>query len=266
MEQELAAEELPQEVDTEVTQETEVEVKEELTEEPQQSRSQNAKQRLRRKLREEQQARLEAEERTRQLESKFTTIEQKLDTVINPPPQRPSRVDFETEESYEDALFEWRDHRKTPSPASEPKFAGQGQPPQRQEVPDPVDTNVRKNWESQMEDAADKYEDFDEKIISIPRESMTEAMTFAIMESDKGGEIAYFLGDNHAEAARIARLPLASQVREIDNIASRFKPKQTSAPDPISPTKGGDSSGITDPSKMSPEQYRDYRRKQGMPH
>ena len=136
---------------------------------------------------------------------------------------------------------------------------------QRQEAPDPVDPNVRKNWESQIEDAADKYEDFDDAIISIPRESMTDPMTFAIMESDKGGEIAYFLGKNHAEAARIARLPLASQVREIDKIASRFETKQTRAPEPITPTKGGDS-GTIDPEKMTPEQYRDFRRKQGMPY
>ena len=61
---------------------------------------------------------------------------------------------------------------------------------QRQEALDPVDPNVRKNWESQIENAADKYEDFDDAIVSIPRESMTDPMTFAIMESDKGGEIA----------------------------------------------------------------------------
>jgi len=228
------------------------------------SRSQNAKQRLRRKLHNEQQARFEAEERARKLEDKFTNIEQKLDKVINPPPLRPSRVDYETEESYEDALFEWRDSSRNSSPVNEPVNAGTSEP-QRQEMRDPVSPEVHKNWDNQMADAADKYDDFEDKLISIPRESMTEPMTFAIMESDKGGEVAYFLGDNHAEAARIARLPFASQIREIDKIANRFKPKQSSAPEPITPTKGGDS-GITDPSKMSTKQYMEFRRKQGMPY
>lgn len=240
---------------TEETPEGEIE-----TEAPKQSRSQNAKQRLRRKLHEEQQLRFEAEERAKELETKFSTIEQKLDTVINPPPPRPSRVDFESEEEYEDSLFEWRDHSKPTSPVSEPE----PQVSTRQEAVDPVAPEVRKNWVSQLETAADKYDDFDEKLVSIPKESMSDPMTFAIMESEQGGEIAYFLGENHAEADRISRLPLTAQVREIDKLGNKFKSTISMAPTPITPTTGGDSP-TKDPAKMSPEEWRDYRRKGGMP-
>ena len=232
-------------------------------EQQQQSRSQNAKQRLRRKLREEQSARFEAEERARQLAEQISTIEAKVESVINPPPARPNRVDFDTEEEYEDSLFEWRDHSRASSPVREPVTAVPAQA-QAREVASPVDPEVRKNWDSQVEDAYDKYDDFDEKIASIPKESMTDPMTFAIMESDAGGEIAYFLGENHAEAERIARLPMTAQVREIDKLSNKFKPTTTRAPEPIKPTRGGDTGSNIDPAKMSPEQYRDYRRKQGM--
>lgn len=258
------SEELEQEVlETEVPeQEPEVEP-EEKPEEPTQSRSQNAKQRLRRKLREEQQARQAAEERASRLEDKFSAVEQKLDTVINPPPARPNRVDFETEENYEDALFEWRDAKKPQSPVTEPVkepvSAPTGAPA------DPVPPQIRQNWESQMETAHDKYEDFDDRIFSIPKEAMTDAMTFAIMESETGGEIAYFLGENHNEAARIARLPLIAQVREIDKLATKFKPTTTQAPDPITPPKGGDSPA-KDPANMTPDEYLVHRRSTGMPH
>lgn len=255
------SEELEQEVlETEVPEQGPVEenLEEEAKEEPAQSRSQNAKQRLRRKLREEQQARANAEERNRRLEEKLTAVDQKLDTVINPPPPRPSRVDFEAEEDYEDALFEWRDTSKTTSPVKEPK-------PARPAAEDPVAPQVRKNWESQTEAASDKYEDFEEKIFSIPREAMTDAMTFAIMEAETGGEVAYFLGENHSEAARIAKMPLLAQVREIDKLAKKFKPTITQAPEPITPKKGGDSPD-KDPAKMTPDEYLAYRRSAGMPH
>lgn len=230
---------------------------EEQPEQPKQTKSQNAKQRLRRKLRQEEALRQQAEERERQLQERLNSIEGKIDKVVNPPQQRPSRVNYETEEEYEDALFDWRDSRK------EPKREPQQPKPQKDELPQ-VDPDVLTHWQDQMETALDKYDDFEEAMISIPPESMTDAMTFAIMESDQGGEIAYFLGNNHKEASRIARLSVASQVREIDKLGQTLKPKQTSkAPPPIKPEKGGDSPA-KDPEKMSPEEYRDYRRKQGM--
>lgn len=232
---------------------------EEQTEEKKISKSQNAKQRLRRKLREEAAARAESEERARKLEEKLNEFEQKLEKVANPAPARPSRQDYETEEDYEDALFDWRDVTKS-TPAKEPekkKVEAKSNLPQ-------VDPKVLDNWESQTEQVSDKYDDFEDVLVSIPHDSMTEAMTLAIMESEQGGEVAYFLGHNHVEADRIARLSIAAQVREIDKLAVKLKPnKQTKAPTPITPEKGGDSPG-KDPAKMSPEEYRDWRRANGM--
>lgn len=262
LEQEVETTEEAQETEgLEATAETESTAVEE--EEPKQSRSQNAKQRLRRKLREEQQARLQAEERTKALEEKLTGLDSKLDTLINPPPQRPRRVDFDTDEEYEDKLFEWRDSQSSSAPVSEPSPA----PAAHDVQPDPVDPEVRKNWDSQVDEASDKYEDFDEAIFSIPRESMSETMTSAIMESGQGGEVAYFLGKNHAEAARIASLSPAAQVREIDRLAGRFVKKQSSAPEPVTPLKtGGDSAEVQDLENMSPKDYRRYRNKQRPAH
>lgn len=238
--------------------------------EPQrQSRSQNAKQRLRRKLRDEQAMNARLAEENRQLTERFNALEQKLDPVINPPPPRPSRDDFESEEAYEDALLDWRDASKTPSPAGAPQgqMAGQyGQQPAPQEPVDPVTPEVRKNWESQIDSASDKYDDFDDAIISIPREAMTDTMTYTIMESEQGGEVAYFLGKNHAEADRIAGLSPASQVREIDKLAARFVKKSTRAPDPVTPLNSGGDAGGKDPDKMSPEEYRRWRHSQRPAH
>lgn len=259
--QEVDETEVPEQEQGEESTEPQAESKEEAPEEPHQSRTQNAKQRLRRKLREEQNAREAAELRAKELEEKFSTLEKKVETVINPPPSRPSRVNFETEEDYEDALFEWRDTKNQSSPVREPEPQ-----PETRHVTDTVAPEIRKNWESQVDKVEDKYDDFEDVLVSIPKESMTDPMTFAIMESDQGGEIAYFLGKNHKEADRIAKLSQTAQVREIDKLANKFKTTTSKAPDPITPVDGDDSGRILDPSKMTTEQYRDYRRKSGMPY
>lgn len=214
------------------------------------SRNQNAKQRLRRKLRES-----EAEnERLRSQNDKIATLESKLDSVINPPPARPNRVDFETEEEYEDSLFEWRDASKPqqPQPTSEPV---------QEQSALGIAPEVQKKWLDDIDAMADKHDDFEDVLVSIPKENMTEAMTFAIMEAEQAGEIAYFLGQNHKEADRISKLSIASQVREIDKLGNKFITKPTTTPEPIKPV-GGKGSPVTDVDNMSAEEYHRYRNEQ----
>ncbi len=230
---EVATEELDasQEVETEAVEEEE---------EHKPSRSQNAKQRLRRKLNES-----EAEKSA--LKVRLDSLEEQIKGVINPPAARPSRVDFETEEDYEDSLFEWRDSSRSQQPVV--------QEPVRQATQLEVAPDVLENWESQRYDTMpEKYPDFEDKLASIPREGMTDPMTVAVMESQHAGEIAYFLGTNHAEAIRISRLSQANQVREIDKLGNRFTKTTTKAPTPITPQKGGDAP-IKDVKDMNMKEY-----------
>ena len=217
------------------------------------SRNQNAKARLRRKLG-------EAEQRNQQMvdllatqNEKFTALETKLDSVINPPAARPDRVDFETEEDYEDALYDWRSPVKAET-RTEP--SSKELPAQRDFAP----VSIRENWLDQVELAKDKYDDFDKKIASIPHESMTDIMTLSVMESENAGEIAYFLGGNLPEAERISKLSIAWQIREIDKLGNKFQSNTSSAPNPIVPTTGADTPP-TDISKMSMKDYAAYMNK-----
>ena len=210
-----------------------------------QSKSQNAKQRLKRKLREEQEARERAERERRELEEKLSMLEQKVESVVNPPPPRPNRVDFETEEAYEDALFEWRDNmKKPPAPAKpEPNDEKPSEQPQ-------VDPELAKNWKAQEARMQEKYEDFADVVYTIPDYAMTEAMAQAIAESKQGGEIAYHLGLNLELAEEIANKSLAEQVRAIDELGRKLSDnKTTQAPDPVNPLKesGDPNSKLDDP-------------------
>ena len=230
----------------EVAESSDEETSEQSSEETTQSRNQNAKQRLKRKLR-------ESEAEKSQLAQKLTALEQKVESVINPPPQRPSRVEFETEEDYEDALFDWRANPQSHAPA-------QHNVPPQPVSNQTVDYEIEDNWEAQIDKAEDKYNDFHE-VVNNPNIPISGPMADAIKSADKGGEIAYFLGKNPAEADKIARMSPVMQIRAIDQLGNKFQSTTTTkAPDPIVPSKGGDVP-MKDIDKMSMSEYAAYMNK-----
>ena len=226
-EESLQNEQLEEDVVTEEAVETTESVEEitpeEVIEDKHQSRNQNAKQRLKRKLREE------ADKNT-QLTSDLTALKEQVDGLINPPAQRPSRVEFETEEDYEDALYDYRKPAPVEQPVAQPQQHSQPQ----------VDYEAEEKWEAQVDATEDKYDDFQE-VINNPEVPITTPMADAIKSAESGDEVAYFLGKNPAEADKIARMSPVMQIRAIDKLSNEFKPKTTTAPDPINPIDSADS-------------------------
>ena len=105
------------------------------------------------------------------------------------------------------------------------------------------------------EKVRDKYDDFDQ-VARNPNVPITEVMAEAIYASDVGPEVAYFLGSNVKEAARIARLTPFMQAKEIGKIEAKLASdppvkKTSNAPAPISPvtarSTGSTSHDTTDP-------------------
>ncbi len=88
--------------------------------------------------------------------------------------------------------------------------------------------------DAQRQRGEDKYDDFETVVSSL---SYTPKMQQAIIESDTGEDIAYFLGQNPAEAQRIASLSGTAQIKEIGRLEDKLKagivtkPK-TAAPEP----------------------------------
>ena len=105
------------------------------------------------------------------------------------------------------------------------------------------------------EKVRDKYDDYDQ-VARNPNVPITEVMAEAIYASDVGPEVAYFLGSNIKEAARIAKLSPFMQAKEIGKIEARLASdppvkKTSNAPAPISPvtarSTGSTSHDTTDP-------------------
>ena len=100
----------------------------------------------------------------------------------------------------------------------------------------------------------DRYEDFDDTIRSDPY--TTHSMAIAIMDDERGPEIAYFLAKSPDESRRIASLNPVAQAKEIGRLSARFAAqtkRETAAPPPPPAVKVG-----ATPSR-DPDQARSYQ-------
>ena len=91
------------------------------------------------------------------------------------------------------------------------------------------------------EAARDRYDNYDD-VTRNPNVPITDAMVAAIMESEVGPDIAYFLGSNPSETKRIGKLNPFLQAKEIGRIEAKIAAepptrKTSSAPAPIRPVK-----------------------------
>jgi hypothetical protein len=107
----------------------------------------------------------------------------------------------------------------------------------------------------------EKAPDFD-AVAHNPNLAITPVMADAIRESSRGAEVAYYLGKNPAEAARIASLPPVSQATAIARLEARIEDPQASiskAPPPVGALSGRSGSGGKRLEDMSYEEYRRAR-------
>jgi hypothetical protein len=103
---------------------------------------------------------------------------------------------------------------------------------------------AQQQWAQRLEAARSVYPDFDAVALdsTVP---ITADMATAISRSELGTEVAYYLGKNRDESARISRLDPISQIRELGRIemkidsGARKATATTSTPRPIKPVRGG---------------------------
>lgn len=150
--------------------------------------------------------------------------------------------DFETTDAYIDALASKRaEDLLNQRDALQRKAALDSEYREREEV------------------AYDKYDDF-EAVAYNPRLPITESMAEAIQSSEIGPDVAYYLGSNPKEAARISQLSPIQQGREIGKIEAKLATtppvkKTSTAPAPITPvtakSAGSPVTDTTDPRSIS---------------
>lgn len=125
---------------------------------------------------------------------------------------------------------------------------------------------LAQQWADQEADARSRYADY-EAVTRNPSLQITQAMMQAMTASEKGPDVAYWLGTNPDVSARIAAMPPLEAALEIGRIEAHLSlpkaPTQTKAPDPVTPVKGKTASVTKDPEKMSALEWRKFRESGG---
>lgn len=110
--------------------------------------------------------------------------------------------------------------------------------------------------------AREKFADYD-TVTRNPNVPITPAMLEIIRDSDVGPDLAYHLGRNVTEAARIAALPLNRQAVELGKLEAKItSPKATTKqpPAPVQPVNGIAAGGSKDPGTMTMAEYAAWRK------
>lgn len=122
-------------------------------------------------------------------------------------------------------------------------------------VSEQINAEVMDMWRSQVDDARSRYSDFDQVALTAP---ISDSVAEMIRRADQGADVAYYLGQNRAEASRISQMnPIeaAMALGRIEATLSLPKPqRKTTAPPPIEPVKGG-APATKSPDEMSMSEY-----------
>ena len=137
--------------------------------------------------------------------------------------ERPKRAQFADDEAYEDALLEYGDKRRE---------AREQQAKQQREQQD-KDAEFSNSLTTMIGRGQTKYPDFDVVVNTglgehLSRPQQGEALRFALAQSERGEDVAYHLGKNTAEAARVASLSPPKMLHAIGVIEAKLSVSEQS--------------------------------------
>lgn len=191
-------------------------------------------------------ARLEAErERSAReaLEARLKELEEKVNPPkADEPDPKPNPSQFNDALEYAEALAEWTADKKLRE-RDQAELARKAEEEQ---------SRMRQKFQERLDAAKNDMPDYDEMIASSDV-SVSQPVTDAIIESDVGPQILYYLAENPDFARSLADKTITAQLRAIGRLEAKFEksepaPKQvpkepvakkSNAPAPISPLKAG---------------------------
>ena len=165
------------------------------------------------------------------------------------PQGRPAPEQFPTTEEYVEAVAAWKAEQIIT------QREGDAQKQSKARAEQDARERARQTFEQRAETVREKHEDYDDVVLN-PQLPITDAMAMTMQESESGPELAYFLGKNPQEAARIAQLSPFLQAKELGRLEAKLAQppakQPSSAPAPINPVKPGGSGFVdtTDPRSL----------------
>ena len=165
---------------------------------------------------------------------------------------KPRPDDFETLAEYLDARDAWVEERAARKALSEYEAKTKAESAKSEQE------RIAEKWEQHKNTGREKYEDFDEVIESYDG-PITPAMSEALLTSEVGADLAYWLGKNPEKAAEIAKLSPIATARELGKIEARIAEQKSAAPKaapttrapkpptPVSKPSGSSAVDVNDP-------------------
>lgn len=184
---------------------------------------------------------------------------------VDATPPRPTRDQFDDPDAYDEAVISWSKAegvREAEAAAAAAKAAAEAltAKTEREAAEQAHKTQVEQieaTWKTRREAALVKYPDY-EAVAESDAVSISDPMAAAILQSENGTDIAYHLGQNPEEAARIAKLPnVALQMIEIGKLSAKLStpaPRQARLR-PIEPLDTGTSPAGEDTRELDMDSY-----------
>ena len=220
------------------------------TEEQEQEKQKQAKG-VQKRINELARQRYEAEQRAESERRQRELLEQQIKQQTPKEPGEPKEDDFETYDEYIRALGRWEAKKEYEAQKTEEEKQREAVTRQQKEQ-----EFVRRSVEVKA-----KYEDFDmvrmNAILSEPMES-------AIISSELGPEVLYYLGNHVDESYNISQMDPINAARELGRIEAKISltPKSSNAPKPIPKIGSSDNVELDLSDELSMEEWIARRNKQ----
>lgn len=196
-------------------------------------------------------------------------------------PVKPVKTDYPDPDQWDEALMVYADKKAAWTAKREVTAVLAEEQKRAQEVTAAEGQKLaREAYQSRVEKTKEKYADFDE-VANSPDVMISMPVAHAIIQSDNGPDIQYYLGKHPEEAQRLSAMTVrqfnpqtrqmdivpdvARQLLELGSIVAKIqapapKPTISTAPKPLKPLKGGDTQSAKDPQDMSMDEYSKFRR------
>ena len=124
---------------------------------------------------------------------------------------------------------------------------------------------VEHGWMQKVSQVRNEIDDFDDVVESAGVE-ISNVLGEALMESDVGPRLAYYLARHPDEAERINALPPSAVFRAVGRLEAKVEAEKlttkSNAPKPVSPVGAKSGVAAKDPDKMSVEEWTKWRNAQ----
>lgn len=181
------------------------------------------------------------------------------------PEVKPAVKDFESYEEYVEALTDWK------AKAAAAEILKSRDAETAQSAQQRAEQTKAETFAARQEQAKASIADYD-AVVGAADVPVAQHVAEAILESEKGPELLYHLAKHPDLAERLSGMSVREADREIGRIEASLgssKPAPltkpaSNAPAPMRPTGRNAATSVTnDPAKMSHEEYRAWRAKQG---